>query len=300
MRVLVTGAAGYLGGRVSRGLLDDGHEVVAVLRESSNAGGLDPRIVQVRHQGSTAQLLALVTEARPDAAVHVASRFIAEHKPEDIESLITSNLLFGCQLLESLSAAGVDRLVNFGTSWQHFDGGEAENYRPATLYAATKQAFEDLAAFYADAKGLRIVTLKLSDTYGPSDPRGKLVSALRSAVEDGRALKLSAGAQRINLTHVSDVVEAARIGLARTGTLLVGQMEAFAVRGAETLSLREFVNVFAKAYGRAPEIEWGARPYRAREVMDPWSGALLPEWSARITLDQGLRDLWTETGDADT
>ena len=292
-RLLVTGAAGFVGGRVLKGLADDGWTVAAVVREGTDASRLDHRAEVLRHDGTTEGLAALVASFCPDAVVHAASRFVAEHQPRDLDGLIESNLHFGCQLLDAMSRGSVDALVDFGTSWQHFDvqgvGGDA--YHPVSLYAATKQAFQDLVRFYAEARGLRAVTLKLSDTYGPDDPRPKVVALFKRISADGQALAMSGGEQSFNLVHVDDVVEAVRIALARARAAPAGVCEAFSVRGSEMMTLRSFADLFQDVTGRTLDIDWGARPYRDREVMHAWQGERLPGWAARISLREGLAEV---------
>lgn len=291
MRILLTGATGFVGGHTARGLLQDGHSVGAIVRPGSDLSALDPRVAVLVHDGSAEGLYDEIKTFAPDAGVHLASKFVAQHQPGDIGALIEANLHFGCQLLDALARCGVTRLVNIGTSWEHY---ESENYRPVSLYAATKHAFQDLCAFYADAHGMRIVTLKLSDTYGPGDTRPKLFALLCRIVRTGETLELSPGAQSINFAHVDDVVEAIRIALARADALPDSTMESFAVRGAEQLNLRDFVALFVQVAGTPLNVVWAARSYREREVMHPWLGQVLPGWQPKTTLQDGLRRMLTD------
>ncbi len=284
-RLLVTGGTGFIGSRLVHGFAEAGLAVGALVRARSDAGRLDPRATVLHHDGSTDGLYDLVRSFAPDAVIHAATTFVGVHGPGQIVPLIQSNLLFGTQLLDAMARCGVARLVNFGTAWQHFDG---DRYDPATLYAATKQAFEDIAAYYVAAEGFAVLTLKLTDTYGPDDPRGKLVSALLQAQRAGSALALSPGAQGINLLHVDDVLSGVRVGLSRVLAADAGTHERFALRGPETLSLQNLVARLERLGGRPIRADWGARPYRPREVMHPWMGPLLPGWSAAIGLDAGL------------
>nr|WP_244507718.1 NAD(P)-dependent oxidoreductase [Methylobacterium phyllostachyos] len=287
-RLLITGATGFVGGRLARGFADAGFSVGALLRAGSSADCLDPRATILRHDGSTSDLHGLVRAFAPDAVIHAATHFVGVHGPEHVAPLIESNLLFGTQLLDAMARCGVRALVNFGTIWQHF---ESDDYKPATLYAATKQAFEDIAAYYAEAEGVSILTLKLPDTYGPEDRRGKLISALLQARTEGRQLALSPGEQRINLLHVDDVLSGVRVALDRLRGAPAGTHASFALRGPETLTLRELVTRIERLGARPVPVLWGARPYRAREVMRPWEGPLLPGWSAGVSLDRGLSEL---------
>ena len=93
--------------------------------------------------------------------------------------------------------------MNTGSYSQHY-GGRA--YSPVSLYAATKQAFQDILQFYCEVRGLRAVTLELPDTYGPDDKRPKLFSLLDRVARSGETLQMSPGEQLLDLLHVDDVV----------------------------------------------------------------------------------------------
>lgn len=286
-RLLITGATGFIGRAVVRSLLDAGHVVGAVVRPGSDTTPLDDRASRLVADGSTEGLAQAVQDFRPDAAIHAATYFRAQHVPSDIAPMIEANLLFGCQLFDALMRAGCTRVVNFGTTWQHFDSAA---YRPVSIYAATKQAFEDLAVFYCDACGFRTITLRLTDTYGPDDTRAKLLPFLLKIAASGDPLPMSPGAQLVNFIHIDDVINAVKVALRRTADSAPGA-EVFTVAGDEQLALRDFVERVSQAIGRPLNIQWGARPYRDREVMDPWLGLRLPDWTPRISLDQGLRDV---------
>jgi len=290
-RVLVTGASGFLGGELVRRLVADGAQVSIVVRAGSrldHLADLLPRVDVCFHDGSTQQLIALMRKVAPDVVCHLASCFIAEHQSDQVDNLIDSNLRFPTQLLEAMTMAGCLRLVNTGTSWQHF---ETPAYRPVNLYAATKQAFEDMLSYYADARNLSSITLKLYDTYGPGDQRRKLLRLLMDAPNVRKALDMSPGEQRVDLVHSTDVVEAFVVACRR----LLGEQavlrESYLVSG-EALTLRELVLLLSQV-GVKVKVNWGARPYRVREVMHPISaeGLGLPGWSASISLIDGLREL---------
>ena len=64
--------------------------------------------------------------------------------------------------------------------------------------------------------------------------------------------------------------------------------KAFAVSSGTSYTLRDVVKVFEACSGAPVPVEWGARPYRSREVMVPFTGEALPGWSADVRLEQGL------------
>ncbi|MDU0459973.1 MAG: NAD(P)-dependent oxidoreductase [Geobacteraceae bacterium] len=287
--LLVTGATGFVGSHLVRRLLADGWKVHLIVRAGSPlklVADLETRLTVHRYHGTAEDLSAIVRQAAPDLVFHLASLFLAQHRPEDIEPLICSNVLFPVQLLEAMTANGCHRLVNAGTSWQHYRNS---GYSPVNLYAASKQAFEVLMQYYLETTPLQAVTLKLFDTYGPGDPRPKLIKLLGTVARQSAPLAMSPGEQLIDLVHIDDVVEAFVLAGERLLDSLVEGHENFPVSSGRPLSLRELVAIYEKILGKKLPLEWGGRPYRPREVMVPWNdGRPLPGWRPRVGLEQGL------------
>ena len=284
-RALITGATGFIGSALSARLAAKGWEVHALVRDDGLPvpAGITPHAID----GTTATVMRAVSAVEPDVAFHLASLFVPSHTPEQVEPIVASNVLFGTQLLEAMSGAGCTKLVNTGTVWQHHDGAE---YEPVSLYAASKQAFEDMLAYYVSAREFRAVTLELFDTYGPNDPRPKLFSVLRRAAATGESLAMSPGEQLIDYVYIDDITAAFLGAAERLLTAAAPGVERFEVRTGHPRRLRDIVETYARVTGRRPNVEWGARPYRDREMMTPWTrGAELPGWRATVDLEQGIR-----------
>jgi nucleoside-diphosphate-sugar epimerase len=290
LRALMTGATGYIGGRLARRLIEQGWVVHAIVRKSSDLSTL-PDPVQLHHPDGTATGLAeAVSVARPDVTFHLASLYLAQHEPEQIDALIRSNILLAAQLAQALVDAGRPKLVNTGTASQH---AGREGYHPASLYAATKQACEDVLRFFHDAAGLQVVTLKIFDTYGAGDTRRKLVQLLVDAAISGEQMAMSPGEQIVDLTHVDDVVDAflraAQQLLDATGP----KFDSYLLSG-ERHQVRALVRLVESAIGRPVDAQFGARPYRDREIMVPveaMESDRLPGWLPRQTLREALPSL---------
>jgi nucleoside-diphosphate-sugar epimerase len=289
---LVTGGSGFIGSRLLARLLDDQHEVTALLR-GDPAGRIDARAKIARIDGS-ASLADIVEQAEPEVVFHIASAVVITHEPDAISDIVQANLTFPTTLLEAMARHRVRHFINTGTSWQHYDGSEA--YRPSNFYAATKQAFEDIAAFYNDAHGIGVINLKLFDVYGPSDPRSKIIPLLLRALCSGDTLEMSPGEQVLDMVHVDDVVEA-YLAAAVYLTDHPGAWATFSVRSGENHRLKDVVATLEDVAGRRLAIRWGGRPYRDREVMMPWINEVsVPGWRARIALREGLTDVLKDAG----
>jgi nucleoside-diphosphate-sugar epimerase len=287
---LVTGATGYIGGRLAQRLFAEGWNVHVLVRPTSDRSSLHDsagNLTAHTFDGSTDELIRIMAAIRPAVVFHLASLFLAQHQSRDVEPLIRSNVLFSTQLVEAIIENGLPGLVNTGTSWQHYENKE---YSPVCLYAATKQAFEAILQFYTETSSLKAITLKLFDTYGPDDPRQKLFTMLRKIARDQTPFAMSPGDQLIDLVYIDDVLDAyvaaARRLLANEDS---GHAE-YAVSSGAPIRLKDLVTVYSRTIKRTLPIEWGGRQYRLREVMTPWTGGSpLPGWRPEINLEEGIR-----------
>jgi nucleoside-diphosphate-sugar epimerase len=291
MRALVTGATGFVGSHVARTLVSDGDEVHALVRAGAGVDRVPDLVDRVAfHTDPGTALDELVRELQPDVTFHFATHFVAEHGVDDVTPMIVANVTFPTRLADALARTCPGAVfVNTGTAWQHVDG---DAYRPKNLYAATKQAFEDVLVYYASRELLRVVTVNLYDTYGPLDLRGKLVSALVNAVRSGTSITMGSGVQLLDLVHIRDAAGAFLLAGGLAGT---NAAPAYAVSSGAPITARRLVEVLGEVAGTPVPVEWGARPDRAGDMTKYWdAGPALPGWQPTIDLRTGLAELLAE------
>lgn len=296
-KAIITGITGYIGSNLARSLLQLGWDIGGIIPTNADTTYIADFKDQVQlsiYNEDIASITSFLQRFQPEVIFHLASYFAAEHKPNQITNLIQSNILFGTHLLEAMFQAGIKKLVNTGTSWQHYNN---EEYNPVCLYAATKEAFEKIITFYVNAYNFNALTLELFDTYGPNDLRSKLIPLLFKISQTGEQLSMSPGEQEIDLVYIEDVVtafiKAAELLFTRNITY-----EKFMVSTGNPKKLQEIIKVFEQTYGTKLKIIWGDKPYRTREVMHIWNkGTIIPEWHAKYTLKQGLKKLYKSNND---
>ncbi|MDH2912637.1 NAD-dependent epimerase/dehydratase family protein [Kosakonia sp. HypNH10] len=282
MKILLTGVTGYIGNAVMEHFACKANEIHCLVR----------RDVEPAHDGINYHVLKgdnlkeILSAVKPDVVVHIASLFLAAHSFDDIDNLINSNITFPTKLLEAMAEAGVTRFINTGTSWQNY---ESKAYSPVNLYSATKQAFDDIVKYYVEARGFSCLTLKIFDSYGPGDTRGKLVALLDRLAVTQEQLDMSPGEQEIDLIHISDICEAYAIALEMIAKK-DGQLYAeYGLYSDKSYSLKELARVYEKANDCKLNINWGGREYRSREVMKPANNLIrLPGWEPKVDLAKGL------------
>jgi nucleoside-diphosphate-sugar epimerase len=288
---VITGATGFVGSNLTKYLIDKNEfEIHLIIRSNSNLENIDSfkELVNIfTYDGELNKLLLFFKKINPDTVFHLASNFIAEHESSDIDTLIDSNITFGLHILEAMKVSNTKKLINTGTSWQHYKN---EGYNPVCLYAATKQAFESLIEYYSQAESFKVITLKLFDTYGENDKRLKLINLLNKYADDGTILKMSPGEQILNLVHVDDVCNAFYIASKNIVDKHYVGANNYTVSNPESYKLKDLILLFENVSGKKIKVIWGGRPYRNREVMRLWDkGQKLPNWNASISLKKGLK-----------
>lgn len=287
-KIMITGATGYIGSHVTKKLIENGYQVCALIRQTSDIHKypLPSSVSYAVHDGTTASIVEIFHEWKPDCVIHLAARFIAEHQSPQVETLLEDNIVFSTQIFEGMKASGCPYIINTTSSWEHYQG---EPYNPVCLYAASKRAVTDILKYYCEAAHITAVTLCIYDTYGPGDLRGKLIGKFFEIAESGAALPMSEGRQQINYVYIDDVAGA----YLRAVEIMEQQtenMRTYYLRSEEKVTLRELSLLFEKAVHKQLHIEWGKRPYRAREVMEVYSGGeCLPGWKAKVSLEEGLQ-----------
>lgn len=295
-RTLISGVTSFLGRELAASLQADGIEVHAVVRPESDLGilgDLSRAPVLHTHDGSDAGLADLVAAAQPEAIFHLAGHYLREHQPGNVGELIRDNVQFGSQLLDAATQAGCRRFVNAGSYFQFMDG---DAYRPVNLYAAAKQAFADILAYYGDARGMRTATLVVFDTYGPRDRRPRLMNAIRDAQRHGTELPLPARDVTVDFVFGDDVVAAFRraADLLETGPANVAG-GTFAVTSGERRTIAEIVSLFEEIGGKPVRVRPGGWPDAPRAVAALWNGLVLPGWRPAVPLREGIRRLIGES-----
>ncbi len=289
MKLLISGATGFIGAHLIKRLQKEKHEVVAIVRPSTTRADLPQKIPTYVFNNDVPELIAFMSREKFDGVIHLASLFLAQHKADDLKNLIDSNLFFGTALIEGSTKSNTRWFINTGTFWQHYKN---KKYSPVNLYAASKQAFETLAQYYIETTSINFVTIKLSDTFGPGDTRPKIFNLLSKIKASKETLDMSQGEQILDISYIENVID----GYMRMITLLSKKDgdslrgKSFAISAKKRFTLQELVKVFEKMTGSKLSINWGGRSYRDREVMVPWEKGLpIPGFKPKHSLEDGIR-----------
>ncbi|MFD3746195.1 NAD-dependent epimerase/dehydratase family protein [Nocardia sp. NPDC058633] len=249
MTVLVTGASGFVGGAIVRGLVARGVPVRAMVRTSASA----PEDVEavVADLADAAALARAVTGVR--AVVHAAALLGEFGRPADFFAV---NVAGTDRLMREAAAAGVERLVFIGSpsALMAPDGGDQVGIDETVPYPArflnsyceTKAVAEQLV-LAADTPGFTTCSLRPRAVWGPGDRRGPIVQIL-AKLRAGRLPDLSGGRDvRASLCYIDHLVDA--VALALVAENVGGR--AYFVADAEPVSVWPTLDLVAARFALA-------------------------------------------------
>ncbi len=260
MRILVTGAGGFVGSHVVRHLLDQGSEVAAILRPGKTyprLDGVSSRIKVIPGElGASKQWAGNVAAWKPDACVHTA--WYAEPGKYLDSTLNLDNLRDSLDLLEVAAAAGCKSVVMTGTCFEYDTElgflREDGPTKPLTLYAACKHALSTVARQRATQLGVKLAWGRIFYVYGPYEDPRRLVPALMLATLKGEEFRATKGEQVRDYMHIADVA-AGFCALATHGCEGL-----FNVSSGDPIMLSRLILTAGAIIGRSDLIKLGARP----------------------------------------
>ena len=287
-KAIVTGANGFLGSNLVKRLVSDQWEIHTITRRPISSDikalGVKNHLIKPNQYPCIPEIVASLN---PEVIYHLAASVITEHQTENILPLLDSNIIFGTYLLEGLKECKIKKFINAGTFWQHYNN---QPYSAVNLYAASKQAFQTLIDFYVESYSIKTITLRLFDNYGPGDMRNKLFTQLLKVSNTGKNIDMTKGDQYVNLVYVDDVIDSLLVTYNLMSNSTFDGHKHYRVSSSKEIKLKTLVELYQKLLGRRLEINWGARPYRDREMFTtPTFGEPLPGWSPKVSLEDGIK-----------
>jgi UDP-glucose 4-epimerase len=222
MRVLVTGAAGFIGSHLVDRLVRDGHQVAGVDDLSSGdarniADAVRAGAAYHRMDVTAPELVGLAVGWRPEAVCHLAAQISVRASVEDPVADALVNVLGTVNVLEAARAAGARKVVFtssaavYGIPVSMPVPAEA-GLAPRSPYAASKVCGEVYLGAYRVLHGLDFTTLALSNVYGPRqrpDGEAGVVAIFADALLRGAPTHVYGdGKQARDYVYVADVVDA--------------------------------------------------------------------------------------------
>ncbi len=305
-RVLVTGAAGFIGSHVVDALVARGDDVIGI----DNFDPFYPRAMKERnlreigqparfrfHELDMLDADALAPLLSPDTVlIHLAGKAGVRPSIADAVGYARVNVTGTAAVLEAAHRAGVRRIV-FGSSSSVYGDTtpapfheDAPAVTPVSPYAATKRAAELLLEALAPLHGFQAASLRFFTVYGPRQRPDLAIHAFARRMTQGQALTLYGdGSQARDYTYFADIVRGVLAATDWTAAAPVG-VDIFNVGGARPVPLQTLVSALASAMGVEPRIEWAPLPAGdvQRTFADLTKSRRVLDYDPRMSLEEGI------------
>ena len=288
MRILITGASGFIGNAVCKALDSTDHELILLVRNSDNLPDLSGKVTVIHT--SQENWKTLVSGAQPQVILHFAAFLTSSSDSSLINELIETNILFATHVLDAISGTGVQYFINTGTFAEYAQ--DDETLSPSYLYAASKTAFRSILQFYSEQQEFKVINIIPYTVYGGISKQKKLIDYLYEAVGSSETIKMSPGEQVLDFIHIDDVSAFYRSLLKQLSVIKDKNTEIHLGTGKGSTP-REICSHLESAIGKTANVQWGGISYRKNDTMYAVAQKKMPqeliEWQPRIDLKEGLK-----------
>jgi nucleoside-diphosphate-sugar epimerase len=280
IQTLITGGFGFTGRVLVKRLISQGEIPLLILRAERIKDAQIYFGEKIRALTLDEFLDSETNDYKVKRVFHLATMYEYSPTIEQIPSLIDSNITFPILLAEKIkSKSNPPSWVNVSTFMQHYEG---KSYFPTSLYAATKQACEDLFEYFQVSNQIKVKTLVFPNIYGEDDGRQKLVNLLISSIRENNMINLSSGNQVMDLLHVSDAVD----GLLLAESLQAGR---WSFGNLESFRIREIVELISRTSKSEAKVNYDSSKDREFDQITSWlQGDILPTFTRKINFEQWL------------
>ena len=294
MKMLVTGAGGFIGAAVVAEALRAGYEVVGTVRPGGNHWRLanfksNLHIVSLDLR-DISQVNATMGEHRPGIVIHAAWSGVSNSSRSD-QLQITDNIEASCRLLGAAATHGASKFIGLGSQGEYgrFDRKISENDlpQPGSLYGASKLAVHYLTRQLAAQAGIAYAWVRIFSTYGPGDNSHWLIPTLIDQMLDGRRPQTTLGTQLWDYLFIDDIASAIM-------SIAVGSMAdgVFNLGSGQPIQIRSIVEKIRDLTAPELELVFGEVPYRPDQIwhMEADINRLqtMTKWRPKVGIDAGL------------
>jgi UDP-glucose 4-epimerase len=296
-RVLVTGGAGFIGRRVVRALLAEGHEVTVVdLRPFPGSRAEDQAVRSVVVDLCQPDVVARAVQPGTDTIIHLAAVTSVLKSVEDPVRTYRLNVDATARLLERARETETHTFLLASTNAVVGNVGrktmtEDVPLRPLTPYGATKAAAEMLLGSYASCYGINGTALRFSNVYGPGmAEKDSFIPRLMRAARDGEGVQVRGdGTMLRDVVHVDDVVQGIFTAWVANhqGPLILGS--------GQSVTVNDMVETARRVTGRPIPVEHVPVPNgEMPAVVLDISAIKALGYQPRYDLEKGMATVWPD------
>jgi CDP-paratose synthetase len=291
MRILITGATGFIGGAILKRICTFYENVNILVRRSSNLDLLPSNLISKVQIFTEDDINSkdFISNDRPfDCIIHAATSY--GNNPDEIFSTFFVNELLPIKLIEIvLQGNKITKFINLDT---FFNNGRNE-YDYLSSYTLSKCHFQQWGQSIAKNKKICFINMRLFHVYGPGDKQQKFVPFIFENCINGNSIDLTSGTQTRDFIFLNDVIDAIECVVKAD---LNADYHTFDVGTGELLSIEDLVKLINKICGNRSTLNFGALPNRHGEFFNycaQISSLKKLGWEPKIQIKDGLENIYS-------
>jgi nucleoside-diphosphate-sugar epimerase len=258
LKILITGASGFLGSALAHRFSLTKNKVALLVRKNSNLSRLkDPARFEIAFCDTDNEVQQYILSISPDIVINTACCY--GRGAENPMQMVNSNINFGLNILAALDR--IDKNTTF------INAGSAL-VKDINMYSLTKAQFEEIACLVAGDSNpkIQLINIKMQHIYGPGDDESKFITHIFHACRNNTlTIPMKAGEQRRDFIFIDDVVEAYVRILENINIL--GRSEYIELGSGTSLPLRDVAESIHEFTNSRSKLIFGQIPYRKKEQM---------------------------------
>ncbi len=275
MKIIVTGASGYLGSQLAN-FLGKYNDVFALIRSSSSSNRLNKEVVHIKRVGDVSELDSVLRTVEPDIIINTVALY--GRRGESFSNLVEANVIYPSQLFELAEDIGVKAFINTGTSLPE----------ELNVYALTKQTFPKLIKHKNSS--MQFINIELEHFYGPHDDQSKFISYVIKQCRQEKCLDLTSGEQKRDFIYIDDVLSAYRLIISNLDKFPI--YDSIAIGSGEAYKVKDVVKLIANISKSNIRLNFGSVTMRTNELMYSCADIKTLKslgWKLQHKLQDGLR-----------
>lgn len=265
-RILITGISGFLGSQIAQKLCDNGFELIALKRETSDLTRCNEFSAKVNWINISENWEQKVIELNPQIIIHSAWEGVGAQERDNWQ-VQTNNLQFTLKLLSIAKESNVDKFISFGSQaeYGYFSGVIDENYiiEPKSAYGLSKHLCSQTIKVFCEQNNIDWYWLRLFSFFGEKESSNWFIPTLIKNISDNKPMDMTPGEQRYAYMYIEDLSE-----------IICNLIKSSAISGIYNLSsknsvsLKEIVEKIINIIKPLkPQVNFGAMPYRDNQPM---------------------------------
>ena len=281
--LLITGTTGFVGYKFLLFALSNNFLVIDILRKKNKK---NKKIRELRNAYpkkykniffTNNNLSSQLKNIKADYFINFATLYSNNHTHSQIVDFIDSNILFPTLIYDIINNK-IKKMINFGSMMQH---SKDEKLVSKNLYAATKNAFEMIANYYANTNNkTKFYNIKFYESFGDNDKRKKIIPTIINNYKQNKTTKIISKQLALNIIHTDDVINSIMILI--NNSIPSGT---YCIKSTNSIKISKLINMLNKVLNKKIKVKYGNKSVTSNFYNNL---KILPYWKPNKNLENKI------------